>query len=253
MSVKVMGLVWERSRASGSDLLVLLAIADNAHDDGAGAWPSIDTLAFKTRLSRRNVQYVLKHLEALGELSVERGRGRKHVNSYAINVQALHLYPDREVQPSVADVQPGAEKVQPSVGKGAIAIAPKPSRTIIEPSDEPSVSTTRAHAYTRETHDAIFDAILRFCGWQAPIANGALVGRAKAELLRIAERTDVSADALPALIDSATRTAERWEPQMRTPTALVKRWDTLTQTRTKRGYTAQELSQQALELRAQGR
>lgn len=59
MSVKVSSWVWEHSGAAGNSLLVLLALADNARDDGL-CWPSLRTVAMKTRLSedavRRRIQ-----------------------------------------------------------------------------------------------------------------------------------------------------------------------------------------------------
>jgi hypothetical protein len=50
MSVRTLNRVWEASRQTGGALLVLLAIADFADDDGL-AYPSISTLARKARLS----------------------------------------------------------------------------------------------------------------------------------------------------------------------------------------------------------
>lgn len=46
------------------ELLVLVVLAECAHDDGHGAYPSIDTIAKRARTSRRKVQYVLRDLEA---------------------------------------------------------------------------------------------------------------------------------------------------------------------------------------------
>lgn len=52
MSVKAQNWVWQHSRAEGNELLVELAIADRANDDGEDCWPSMETLCRKTRLSR---------------------------------------------------------------------------------------------------------------------------------------------------------------------------------------------------------
>jgi 5-methylcytosine-specific restriction endonuclease McrA len=60
----------------------LLAIADNAKDSGV-AWPGIDYLASKTRVSRRTVIRLIKTIEDSGELIVS--RELKH-NRYYINV-----------------------------------------------------------------------------------------------------------------------------------------------------------------------
>jgi hypothetical protein len=48
--------------------LVLLALADHAHDDGRCAWPSVQTIARKTRMSRRGVQKALRELEKEGRI-----------------------------------------------------------------------------------------------------------------------------------------------------------------------------------------
>ena len=84
MSIKAMTTVWDKSEQSGSSLLMLLAIADYAHDDGSNAWPSLSTLARKTRMSRRNAIRTIKKLEKAGELFVVRRGGEHKSNEYAI-------------------------------------------------------------------------------------------------------------------------------------------------------------------------
>lgn len=64
MSIRAWSLVWERTRAKGSNLLMLLAIADYAKDDGRWAWPSARTLSWKTRLTGRGGELVLWKLVA---------------------------------------------------------------------------------------------------------------------------------------------------------------------------------------------
>ena len=84
MSIKAMTTVWENSEQSGSSLLMLLAIADYAHDDGTNAWPSFTTLARKTRMSRRNARRTIKKLERVGELYIKRNGGKHKSNEYSI-------------------------------------------------------------------------------------------------------------------------------------------------------------------------
>ncbi len=69
MSVRASAIVWEESQQKGSALLLLLALADYAHDDGTNAFPSVPTLAKKTRLGRRNIQLLLRKLEEAGEVA----------------------------------------------------------------------------------------------------------------------------------------------------------------------------------------
>lgn len=60
------------------DKLVLLAMADHARDDGTGCYPSIDTLARKSSLSRRGVQGIMRRLEDSGLIAPEKiSRGRR--------------------------------------------------------------------------------------------------------------------------------------------------------------------------------
>ena len=77
--------VFQSSRATGSDRLVLLAIADRTNDEGQDAWPSIRAVAEKARMNERTVHRSLVRLEALGELQVERRPGRASV--YTIVMQ----------------------------------------------------------------------------------------------------------------------------------------------------------------------
>jgi hypothetical protein len=86
VSIKVMNWVWEHSTAKGSELLLLLAIADTADDRGRNAFPSISTLAGKTRMSRRTVQRLVVKLETEGHLVLRREGGRRS-NSYEIVVE----------------------------------------------------------------------------------------------------------------------------------------------------------------------
>ena len=86
VSIKIMSRVWACSQTAGGELLVMLALADFANDDGE-SWPSIPVLAEKARLTDRQVQYVLPKLQAIGELKIQRSNGgRNRRNRYIINV-----------------------------------------------------------------------------------------------------------------------------------------------------------------------
>jgi hypothetical protein len=95
MSIRVMTQVWATSQHKGSRLLLLLAIADFAHDDGTGAYPSIATLAEKIRMSERQVIRLLQALEASGELMVKPGGSRYATNLLTIPVRGDKLAPLR--------------------------------------------------------------------------------------------------------------------------------------------------------------
>lgn len=73
MSFGASGLVWHHSKASGVDLLVLMAIANYISDDGA--FPKVETIAADARTSVRQVYRSLNVLRGLGEIDTERGAG----------------------------------------------------------------------------------------------------------------------------------------------------------------------------------
>jgi len=75
--------VWDHSTQKGSPLLLLLALADHAADDGF-CWPGIPRLAQKIRMSERSVTRLLKSLEDDGDLHVIRQNGQH--NWYVVRV-----------------------------------------------------------------------------------------------------------------------------------------------------------------------
>src|SRR5271170_930394 len=60
MSLKLMAQVWPLQMRQ-SDKFVLMALADNANDEGF-CWPSVATLCMKTCLSRRGLQLAINRL-----------------------------------------------------------------------------------------------------------------------------------------------------------------------------------------------
>ncbi len=83
MSIHQMNAVWRYSKNKGSKLLLLLAIADNADDDGV-AFPGVDYLAKKIRMSERHVTRMIRELGDTNELAVVWGGGRGNANLYYI-------------------------------------------------------------------------------------------------------------------------------------------------------------------------
>ncbi len=120
--------VWDSASVKGSARLVLLALADHANDEGY-CFPSLARLARKALLSERNVQLILRVLEKRGELVLELGRGRGHLNRYWVlppatvrrltsegkNPQNFHplFVREEKVKNAVQKVQNPAQKVKP--------------------------------------------------------------------------------------------------------------------------------------------
>lgn len=98
MSWQAVTWVLENSEATLGSRLVMLSIASHANREGKSAFPSLDTIALETLLSRREVIYAVQSLEELGELRIERGIGRGNPNNYELprvaawleKVQGLH-------------------------------------------------------------------------------------------------------------------------------------------------------------------
>ncbi|MEO6080645.1 MAG: helix-turn-helix domain-containing protein [Steroidobacteraceae bacterium] len=93
VSIKIMSLVWDRFDASGGELLLALALADFADENGGSIWPSVNTLMRKTRQSRRTVQRQLADLRArhwllVDDLDIE-GGGRGRTALYHISQEWL--------------------------------------------------------------------------------------------------------------------------------------------------------------------
>jgi hypothetical protein len=87
MSAKCTAFVWNNGYAKGSELLVLLAIADEAKDDGCLYRVPMHHLATKTRLTRRQVQRILRQLETSGELLIRQSHGgNNRKNQYRLNM-----------------------------------------------------------------------------------------------------------------------------------------------------------------------
>jgi hypothetical protein len=78
MSVRVMSAIFDRYPNGGGEMLLALSLADHAHDDGTHIYPSVDSLAEKTRQSVRSVQYQLKFMLSAGWLVLtNEGDGRR--------------------------------------------------------------------------------------------------------------------------------------------------------------------------------
>lgn len=147
MSIRVMTNVWQHSKCKGADLLLLLAIADNANDDGY-AWPGIESLATKTRMSQRSIQYNTKRLAAAGELVIMPQAGPKGTNKYRVipvddPAWGRKVCGGEETAGAQVDATEGASTRK----EGVQRLAPEPS---VEPSIEPSPTTTNARAKKSE-------------------------------------------------------------------------------------------------------
>jgi DnaD/phage-associated family protein len=171
MGIAIMSRVWESSKQSGSALLVILALADRADEDGI-CWPGIGDIARRARLGDRQVQRIIFQLKECGELYIQNAVGRGHTNNYFITCgleseaisdvlkrrfdmseTAARLAAETTakgdtqdtIKPKKGDTQDTVkepkkvtpktplkrEKVTPKTIKGDIAMSPEPSITVL--------------------------------------------------------------------------------------------------------------------------
>jgi len=91
MSIEVMSAVWNRYPTGGGQLLVALALADEANVHGCNVFPSVARIAARVKLQTRSVQRIMTGMVASGWLQVvhvSTGR-RGDTNHYRISPEWL--------------------------------------------------------------------------------------------------------------------------------------------------------------------
>lgn len=169
MSIKVMTRVWEHAQHKESTLLILLALADFADDNGI-CWPEVPTLAAKARVSDRRATDIIQALEKDGSIVFKRGGGRGKRSLYGVlvglndeqkeKVKLIHrnyFTENKTVKPAVrkGELQ-RKEKVNYSVNSSTVsaqqdASNPDPIRqgSVKEPSERGNEQKKQAQAPAR--------------------------------------------------------------------------------------------------------
>jgi hypothetical protein len=161
MSAKIFGLAWELELPH-AEKFVLLALADHADHDGNNVFPSIALVAWKTEYSERQVQRVMKKLEARGLLVREQdgGLGPRSTTRYRINLDVgkfrerpnkgdkMSPLTHRNPPPKGDNSQP--VRVTFATAKGDTAMSPesKAIKNRTFPQKSPSVEIVRGAACT---------------------------------------------------------------------------------------------------------
>lgn len=135
-----------RANVSDAAHLTLIALANNAHEDGRNAFPSAATLAGLRSLNVRTLRRHLAELETAG--LIRRGDDR----------MVAHIPPNR--RPVVWDLAlspvPGVTDMSPQAGLWGdthwrSGVTPDVTQTVIEPSDLSNHLATTARARARAT------------------------------------------------------------------------------------------------------
>lgn len=128
MSVKKMSEVWALTGLQGTKKLVLLALADNANDEGI-SWPSLTTISRKCGLTRRGVTLALEFLEKSGFIS--RSKTEHKSTTYNITFHTRELHSLGNSVPHTRE--PNSLELGNSVPKVGNSVPPNHKEPSIEP------------------------------------------------------------------------------------------------------------------------
>lgn len=191
MSITAMKYVWDNSPQKGSLKLMLLAIADNANENG-DAFPGITRLAKKCSISERAAQQAINALERAGELQVFVQVGTKTTsgwtNLYRVVMkdaaqpavynqqgERVHPRPIKSIKerqfPAQQEVKPASplQEVKPASPDGVQLASPhevKPAspKPSVQPSVQPKEKIAR-RAIPATRINPMKDAIATAFGW----------------------------------------------------------------------------------------
>lgn len=196
-----MTLVWECSQHKGSELLVLLALADFADDEGV-CWPSIPTLSKKSRLGQRQTYYIISDLLASGELMMISTGGGRRSNKYQVNLSALTGAPGD----TPADIAPPAPEYRAPLNDST----PEPS---IEPSVLPQTYSDTPYLRKSVAPDEQVITANVFVDQLVQEVHGTLPAMTQSRKARYGREFKQQIDGganRDTLMEAVSRIAERW-------------------------------------------
>lgn len=109
-----------------ADKLVLLALADNANDDGE-CWPSVSVLCERTCLSDRAVQHCVRRLTEAGHVSVS----RRYKKSNVFHVHPISVSPERRSPEAPSPERPSPEGNDISTPNDVHPLKTEPSKRTV--------------------------------------------------------------------------------------------------------------------------
>lgn len=132
MSIAIMTEVWRDAPVSGTELLILLALADWSDDERRTSFPGIPSLARKARVSERTAKRAIQSLRAAGLVKVTRNAGPSKTNLYTIAAMPQADGPDCHPP---AD-QPDGPNWPPRWATGGLSDGPPVSPYTLEDTSE---------------------------------------------------------------------------------------------------------------------
>lgn len=225
MSVGVMTAVFAESEARGNDRLVLLAIADEADDDGTNAFPGTKRLAMKVRLPERTVRRCIDRLVDSGELGrrLPERQGRGKLTHYTVLVGKVDTL--TPFQPAGNENQPGEDEKKEAEGGQKVDTTPPLTS---EDAEYPVLSTQRTLGAEqarpqKRPRDPLWDALIEACGFTHVTPTPTERGAWNKALKEIRD-----SGGTPDLVHERARAYRTTWPKVRlTPTALARHWGAL--------------------------
>lgn len=159
MSIEWMTHVWNNSKQKGSQLLMLLAIADYANETGK-AWPGIETLSQRTRQTPRNTIRIIEKLAKSGEITISERASNYGTNEYTLNLSTAKK---KARNPKMSHDNLGKKDEKPHDISGP-QLSPDPLLTVSK-------------------SDPLFDSIAKVCQVDCKTAGGS-IGTVKAALVK---------------------------------------------------------------------
>lgn len=115
MSIRLMTLAWDHAPVKGSKLIVLLALADHANDEGR-CWPSMDRIAHRARMTVRQARRVVRDLEEEGLLETYEREGQSSV--FTVLVEGRTSVTGRTFEALTPDIAMSAKPLEPPIRNG---------------------------------------------------------------------------------------------------------------------------------------
>jgi hypothetical protein len=182
VSIVCLSHVMRHSEATLGARLVLFVLAEHAHDDGTEAYPSVETIGERTRLSRKGVQGALRRLEA-DRMIVRDGEGPRRTTKWRVVMGGEETTPAnlRASGGEVDDLEGGeAATPEPSLGE------PSEESSDTAREDTPSSMTYRGRKVPRPVVDVAARSVRYFAsktGQTLRVVDG--TGRASTSLQRV--------------------------------------------------------------------
>lgn len=195
MSIRAMTLVWDSGAYEGGTLLVLLAMADWANDDGSKVHPRMETLAEKARLSVRGAQLCVARLKRDGVIVETNPARRGRAPEYKIVLERVKELHRNDCTATVSGEAEGDNGVQSE------AVGVKSDVSHIENHQEPSDDPPYAREDALSRWAEVWAAFLT---WQN-MPDTATEARAKGAVERLLDQLPAAPDLIARILAQGER------------------------------------------------